>query len=161
MRLEDLFDNSQIIVSRVSDDDVVPTRELINHAFSYQDKIKGEKRITIDRLREKIAETEFYVWKDEAGDVVACVYVELLQDRLHFGLFSVADLYRGKGLAQEIMRCLEDYALTNGKHTMELDYMSISPWLKGYYERYGYKETGEVEDIGWSKLIRMEKALAG
>jgi hypothetical protein len=38
--------------------------------------------------------------------------------------------------------------------------MSLAPWLKKYYEKYGYAETGTVEAWGTIDLIRMKKALS-
>jgi len=42
---------------------------------------------------------------------------------------------------------------------VELDYMSVAPWLKPYYEKFGYVETGEVMPWGAIDLIRMTKTL--
>jgi hypothetical protein len=57
------------------------------------------------------------------------------------------------------MRSIEEYARAKGKAILELDYMSLSPWLGSYYEKYGFIKTGFIEDIDWAKLIHMQKTL--
>ena len=148
-----------LTVSVASTTDVTELVTLINNAFKYQDEAKGEARTNQAGLLKKMSKSDFYVWKEIGGVIVACCYIEIHKDKLHFGLLAVEDRYRGKGLAPAIMDSIEHYAISLGKHLLELDYMDLSPWLKRYYERRGYNETGFVEDIGWSQLIRMVKAV--
>lgn len=152
--IHDLYSCSLAVKS-----DMPATVKLINHAFRYQDDAKGESRISEESLTKRIKETEFYVFKDENRKIVSCIYIDRLAMALHFGLFAVDDELRGSGLAVLIMQSIEQYAIGLGKKYIELDYMSLSPWLKSYYEKYGYHETGEIEDIGWCRLIRMVKPL--
>ena len=55
------------------------------------------------------------------------------------------------------MEAIEEYSHALNIKRIELDYMSIAPWLKRYYEKYGYIETGEVTPWGDIRLIRMAK----
>lgn len=154
------FHSNEFIVRRASEDDISEIVTLINHAFEYQDEAKGAKRIDEQALRKKMGKSEFYVWRDSAGILAATCYVVLETSKAHFGLLAVSDKLRGKGLAPSIMKAIEDYARAHGKKVLELDYMSLSPWLGEYYERYGFVKTGFVEDIDWSLLIQMQKQLA-
>lgn len=155
--LIDHFQSNELTVSIASDADKDELIALINHAFAYQDEAKGDLRISIDNLTIKMNNSEFYVWKDSTNNVVACCYIEPLSDRVHFGLLCVADHLRGKGIAKDILKSIDEYAINRGNKVVELDYMSLSPWLKRYYESYGFNETGNIEDIGWCDLVRMEK----
>lgn len=159
MRLNNFFIYSEYKCGLAGIDDIKDSVELINHAFNYQDEAKGDVRITTDKLLEKMRTSEFYVIKDRSQNIVGCVYIDKTETALHFGLLAVADKLRGKGLAGRIIYSIENYALSLHKTELELDYMNLSPWLKKYYEKYGFKETGEIEDIGWCQLIRMTKAL--
>jgi GNAT superfamily N-acetyltransferase len=78
---------------------------------------------------------------------------------VHFGLLTVADKYRGKGLGPALIEAVEAFAQYTGARNVELDYMSAAPWLKPYYEKYGYVETGEITNWGTIDLIRMSKPL--
>ena len=158
--LQDYFYSDTFAVKRISQNDVPEVINLINHAFWYQDEAKGAKRIDAAGVQKKMDNSEFYVWRDGAGELAACCYVTLGESKLHFGLLAITDKLRGKGLAPAIMTATEGYGQALGKEMLELDYMSLSPWLGEYYERYGFEKTGFVEDIGWSKLIQMQKKLS-
>lgn len=157
--IEPYFHSDACTVARASEEDIPAVVALINHAFEYQDEAKGEKRIDEAALRKKLATSEFYVWKDDAGNLVATTYVVLEADKAHFGLLAVADELRGKRLASSIITAIEEYARANNKSILELDYMSLSPWLGKYYERYGFVKTGFVEGIGYTELVQMQKKL--
>ena len=156
--LAEHFPHPNYKVALAQEDDKPELMNLINHAFSYQDEAKGDKRITLENLSKKIDETEFYVWKN--NQVVACCYIEVLEREVHFGLLTVADELRGGDFAPSIIKAIEEYARSKHKEDIKLDYMSLSPWLKSYYEKYGFQETGNVRDLGWCKLIEMSKSLS-
>lgn len=158
-RLGDYFISDEFSLTVITENDIPRAVDLINHAFEYQDEAKGMKRIDQFGLRKKMDNSEFYVWKDKLGHLVATVYVALDTDTAHFGLLAVSDELRGKGLAPLIISAIEDYARAKGKSILELDYMSLSPWLGPYYEKYGFIATGFVEDIGWAELVQMQKTL--
>ena len=159
MTLGKYFSFQKISCELAQDGDISDAVELINHAFEYQDKAKGDKRITAEKLADRMRTSDAYVFKDKESNIVGAVYCETDTFKIHFGLLAVADSYRGSGLAKAIMDAIEKYALDHKIKELELDYMSIAPWLKKYYEKYGFVETGEREDIGYSLLIRMRKQL--
>jgi GNAT superfamily N-acetyltransferase len=150
------FNFASIKLSRMGEADIDATVAMINKAYSYQDKAKGRPRTDRGSLRQKMGETEFYVAK-HAEKVVGCVYVKSQERAVHFGLLTVADSYRGKGLAAAMMAGIEAHSKSIGAERVELDYMSEAPWLKHYYEKYGYAENGQVTPWGTIDLIRMEK----
>jgi RimJ/RimL family protein N-acetyltransferase len=158
MNFANFFHNPDLTLALASEDDVQALKALINHAFAYQDEAKGDVRIDEAGIAKKMQSSDLYVWKKH-GAIIGCCYVDSLSDRVHFGLLCIADSYRGTGLAQEIISSIEKYALARGNKIVELDYMSLSPWLKQYYEKLGFIETGEREDIGWCELVRMHKHL--
>lgn len=158
MDLPEFFEHADITVTRATQEHLDAMHELINNSFSYQDEAKGEKRIVKEVLAKRIANEPMYVWLSDK-QLVACLYLAYKPQTIHFGLLCITEGMRGTGLAAQILQSLEEYTLARGDTTLELDYMSLSPWLKGYYERYGYNETGEREDIGWCQLICMTKSV--
>lgn len=158
MSLAEFFKEPGLTVSVLTQDEMGEAVRLINHAFSYQDEAKGRERITLDELAKKMDETQFYVIKQHYK-LVACVSLELRSDCLYLGLLAVADQLQGGRLAPKIMQATDEYAKQLNYERMDLSYGSTSPWLKEYYERYGFTETGDIRDIGWSKLIEMSKPL--
>lgn len=78
---------------------------------------------------------------------------------LHFGLLTVVPELRGKGVASTIMEAIDSYVSEHQFQMIALDYMSLAPWLKRYYEKYGFVETGTVNHWGKIDLLRMQKKL--
>lgn len=142
----------------VSASDISILVGIINDAYSYQDKAKGEPRTNIKHLTKRIHETDLYV-AEKASKVVGCVYLEPRGNALHFGLLTVIPKLRRTGLAPAIVKAIIEYASHNNYSSLELDYMSLAPWLKKYYEKYGFQETGEKTTWGSIDLIRMQRAI--
>lgn len=140
--------------------DIPALTNVINAAYSYQDAAKGEPRTSEAKLAQRAAEVAFTL-AESAGTIVGCVYLEPQGRTLHFGLLTVTPAYRGKGLAEAFLQAIDEYA-NRGKFTqVELDYMSLAPWLKRYYERYGYAVSGRVTPWGTIDLVQMSKPVAG
>lgn len=157
-RLADFFTHPQASIRPTTDRDVPELVEVINHAYSYQDEAKGEPRTNLAHLRKRISETDFYtiVCNEQ---IAGCVYSENHDGALHFGLLTLSPRYRKQGIAESVIAAVESFAKAHEFSTVELDYMSLAPWLKRYYEKYGYKETGDITPWGNINLIRMQKKM--
>lgn len=154
--ISNYFSKDDIRLRSIVDEDVDELVVIINEAYSYQDEAKGETRTNPEHLRKRIAEADFYTMTHD-NKVIGCVYLEPKDSALHFGLLTLTPEYRGKGIAQKVMTAIDQYAISNNFTTIELDYMSLAPWLKNYYENYGFKETGQVVKWGKIDLIHMSK----
>jgi len=156
MKLPDYFDFKDIELVRIQDSDIHKTVALINHAYLYQQVAKGEPRVTSLRLRQYAKDKEFYVaWQHNT--IVGCIYLEPNGDSLYFGLLTVIDNQKGTGLAPAILKAIESYAHAKNFKNIGLAYVSVAPWLKKYYQGYGYTESEEVTDLGRLLLIWMHK----
>jgi N-acetylglutamate synthase-like GNAT family acetyltransferase len=158
MEVGTFFNYPDVTLVPAVDSDVVELVELINHAYSYQNEAKGEPRTNPVHLKKRMDEVELFVAK-HAGKIVGCVYIEPAGRVLKFGLLTVNDDHRGKGLAPAMMHAIENFAKDSKYHELSLDYMSLAPWLKKYYERYGFYETGKTTGWGTIDLIEMRKPL--
>ena len=143
-------------IRKTEGEDVTELVGVINDAYSYQDEVRGEPRTNPNHLRERISETDFYTLLHD-NEVIGCVYLEPIGSELHFGLLTLAPEFRGKGIAESIMIAIDKYASEHSFTAIDLDYMSVAPWLKKYYEKYGFAETGEVTSWGRIDLVRMQK----
>lgn len=156
--MDKYFHFDTVNLRRFKDSDTDALVLLINEAYSYQDHVNGEPRTNPAHLRKRASEVELYVvQKDDS--LIGCVYIEPRYASLHFGLLTLIPKHRGTGLSQSMMEAIEAYAKDNRFTTLELDYMSLAPWLKPYYEKYGFIETGEVGPWGSIDLVRMKKNL--
>jgi N-acetylglutamate synthase-like GNAT family acetyltransferase len=154
--LADYFSKDGIGLRSATDKDIATLVPLINDAYAYQNEAKGEPRTNARHLRQRMTETDFYVITHN-NKIVGCVYVEPKDAALHLGLLTLTPEYRGKGIAQRVMAAVDAYAKANNFESIELDYMSLAPWLKTYYETHGFVETGQVVEWGKINLIRMSK----
>jgi N-acetylglutamate synthase-like GNAT family acetyltransferase len=154
--LSDYFSKNGLSLRNTLDKDVNELVEIINDAYSYQDEAKGGPRTDPDHLRKRIGETDFYTVLHDKH-IIGCVYLEPKGQALHFGLLTVTPDYRGKSIAKTIIDAIDMYAKSSDFETIDLDYMSLAPWLKSYYEKHGFVETGEVRAWGSIDLVRMQK----
>jgi GNAT superfamily N-acetyltransferase len=158
MRLSDFYTRQGSSLEPFDGGDTDILVALINRAYSYQDTHKKAPRTNPDHLRKRAAETDLYVLKKDQK-IIGCVYIDTHESVLHFGLLTVDEEYRGKGYAQAMIAAIDTYAKATGYQSLQLDYMSVAPWLKAYYERYGFCVTGEVIPWGTIDLVKMEKTL--
>lgn len=157
--LQNFFTFNEYSLRKANASDINKLVEIINEAYSYQDEVRGEPRTNIEHLKKRILDTDFYVIENH-NSIVGCVYTESPAASLHFGLLTLTPEHRGKGVAEQVMDAIEDLAQANNFNAIGLDYMSVAPWLKLYYERYGFIETGEFEDWGKIRLLHMKKKLS-
>ena len=156
--LQTFFAFNEYSLRKADNGDINELVEIINDAYSYQNEARGELRTSFDHLKNRISETNFFVIQHH-DRIVGCVYIESSSNSLHFGLLTLVPSHRGKGIVEQVMDAIEDLALTNNFDAIELDYMSIAPWLKAYYERCGFIATGDFENWGEIQLLRMKKSL--
>lgn len=156
--LSDFFSFKHLTMRRFDSADTAEVEALVNHAFKYQEPIVGRPRTDPKRLQKLSSETDLFVVQD-GHTIVATIYTEPNGQSIHFGLFAIADAYRGSGLAQAMLSALNQYAKAAGAKTIDLDYTAFSPWLGAYYQRYGFAPTGQTEERDIGTLVQMEKTI--
>lgn len=139
-------------------EDISTLVPIINEAYAYQDAAKGSPRTSAAHLTERAHQADFYVLTIDE-QLSGCFYIEKVKNALHFGLLTLIPGARGKGIGTLIIAALTDYAKSVGLSTLELDYMSVASWLKRYYEKSGFTETGQITPWGSIDLVRMSKEL--
>lgn len=137
--------------------DIETLVSIINQAYSYIEEARGAPRTNRDHLNQRISKTNFFVVVNSVGAIVGCFYTEPQATSLLFGMLALIPKQRGTGLGKAIAKAVEEYAKNTRYKTVMLDYMSVSPWLKKYYESYGFSENGQIEHWGTIDLIRMSK----
>ena len=109
-------------------------------------------------------------YTDEDGHIVGCVYLEERPPKLYVGMFSVSPLLQGKGIGRELLLAAEEHARQINCQTLTMTVISTRHELISWYERRGYKPTGEIQPFHVGKrfgipkqpieLIVMEKTLS-
>ncbi|SFC89418.1 Ribosomal protein S18 acetylase RimI [Nocardioides terrae] len=107
---------------------------------------------------------------DQDGVLVACCQLEHRGDAGYFGMFAVRPGRQGGGLGKVVMAEAERIAREEwGATTMEMTVISVREDLIAYYERRGYRRTGEMspfpygderfglpqrDDLAFEKLVK-------
>ncbi|MFG3044491.1 GNAT family N-acetyltransferase [Streptomyces sp. NPDC048241] len=79
------------------------------------------------------------------GAIVACCQLEHRGTHAYFGMFAVSPTLQGAGLGKAVMAEAERLARTTwGATEMHMTVISVRDDLIGWYERRGYRRTGET-----------------
>ncbi|MCB5180208.1 GNAT family N-acetyltransferase [Streptomyces antimicrobicus] len=79
------------------------------------------------------------------GELVACCQLEHRGDHAYFGMFAVRPTLQGAGLGREILAEAERRAREQwGATQMRMTVVNVRDELIAYYERRGYRRTGEL-----------------
>lgn len=77
------------------------------------------------------------------GKLAGCVYL-LQQDRkTYLGMLTVDPLLQANGLGKKILAKSEEWARANNSDKIEMTVITLREELIHWYERNGYKKTGE------------------
>ncbi|MGA9308037.1 MAG: GNAT family N-acetyltransferase [Candidatus Sulfotelmatobacter sp.] len=139
---------------------------LVNAAFRLERFFVDADRTNPDKVRELLQKGNFLLAED-AGALVACVYVELRGDRGYFGLLAVDPARQRAGMGSRLIDTAEEYCRAAGCRFMDLTVVNLRKELPGYYRSRGYVENGTLpfpSDQYPPKmpchLVRMSKPLA-
>ncbi|GAC1300496.1 MAG: GNAT family N-acetyltransferase [Mucilaginibacter sp.] len=101
------------------------------------------------------------------GQITGCVYLEVRKPKLYVGMFSVSPELQDKGIGRALLAAAEDQAKKLECYTLTMTVISTRHELIAWYERRGFKATGEIEPFHHGKkfgeprqhieLIVMEK----
>lgn len=130
---------------------------LMESAYRGDDSLKGwtseahlidGQRITPDEMRKTILDPDTYllVALDEAkGVIIGCAAVSKEDEvTCSFGKFAVSPLLQGVGTGKLLLGAGEEIARTHfGARRMVMTVIDGRTELEAYYERRGYKRTGE------------------
>ncbi|MBP9155541.1 MAG: GNAT family N-acetyltransferase [Xanthomonadales bacterium] len=110
------------------------------------DLLDGQ-RIDIAGVREVIAKPQSrIVLAERQGQIIGCVQLEKIDNHGYFGMFSVRPTEQGGGIGDALLREAErvvrdEFACT----TMTCTVISIRAELIAWYQRRGFRSTGEFK----------------
>jgi len=156
----------QITTRSAQSADAENIARLVNAAFRIERFFIDADRTSPDKVRAFLEKGKFLL-AEEAGALIACVYVELRGERGYFGLLAVDPTRQRSGMGSDLIEAAEEYCRSAGCHFMDLTIVNLRKELPGYYQRLGYVESGTLpfpEDQYPPKipchLVRMSKALS-
>jgi GNAT superfamily N-acetyltransferase len=116
---------------------------LVNSAFRPERFFIDADRTNPEKVRALFDKGKFLV-AEEAGVLIACVYVELRGERGYFGLLAVDPGKQRAGLGSRLIDAAEEYCRGAGCRFMDLTTVNLRKELPGYYRHRGYVENGTL-----------------
>ncbi|HXO73699.1 MAG TPA: GNAT family N-acetyltransferase, partial [Puia sp.] len=95
--------------------------------------------------------------RDEQDVPVGCVYLQKQGSKLYLGLLSVSPARQGKGVGQDLLNSAIAYAREVGCTSIRITVISVRHELIEWYERHGYKRTGEIEPFHAGEKFGIQK----
>ena len=95
--------------------------------------------------------------RDEKGKITGCVYLEVTVPKLYVGMFSVSPLLQAKGIGRLLLLAAEDHAKQLNCTVLTMTVISTRYELIRWYQRRGYKATGEIRPFHHDKKFGVPK----
>jgi ribosomal protein S18 acetylase RimI-like enzyme len=81
----------------------------------------------------------------ETGTIQGCVYLKKKADKLYLGMLTVTPELQARGIGKQLLSAAENYAKQAGCSCITMTVISVRHELIAWYERHGYRPTGETE----------------
>lgn len=106
---------------------------------------------------------------DQESQLIGCVFLQKKGTKLYLGMLTVSPELQAKGIGKKLLAAAENQAKQTACTVITMTVISVRHELIAWYERHGYRPTGETEpfpaspDFGLPKqllhFIVMEKAV--
>jgi ribosomal protein S18 acetylase RimI-like enzyme len=113
------------------------------------DLLEGEMRTDTGMLNDIIKRSAAVLLKytGAGGTITGSVFLEKQEKGLYLGMLTVSPIQQGGGIGKELMRAAEEYAREKDCTCIFMNVISIRHELVAWYERQGYKKTGETRPV--------------
>jgi putative acetyltransferase len=116
---------------------------LIAELDAYQDTLyPAEARYALDLASLKKSNVVFAVARSELGAAVGCGAVVLAESHGELKRMYVREAHRGQGVAQQVLRELEESAMQRGCQKLCLETGPYQPEALAFYKKQGYERQG-------------------
>ncbi len=144
------------LVSMATDSDIPELVILINSAYRGESSKKGwtteadlldGQRTDQESLRMLLNKPGSVLFKyvNEENSISACVNLQQQAQKLYLGMLTVSPTLQGSGIGKKLLAASEQYAWENKFEAIRMTVISIRQELIAWYERHGYKCTGETQ----------------
>lgn len=144
----------EFLIKVATKEDVPQLEKLVNGAYRGEGSKKGWTteadlldgiRTNQDVLSGMIKRGDSLVLKciDAKNELVGCVYLQNKEEKLYLGMLTVAPGIQARGIGKKLLQASEEYAQTQQCSAITITVISLRDELIKWYERRGYKATGE------------------
>lgn len=152
-----LYLMNQVTITPATLEDVAALNELINSAYRGDTSRRGWTteadlldgiRTDEDGLRGLLENptATLLVYK-EAGQLLGCVYLDERGDELYLGMLTVSPDAQANGIGKQLLAAAEQLAIDRQCRVISMTVIPQRHELIAFYERRGYRATGETESF--------------
>lgn len=81
---------------------------------------------------------------NDEGEIIGCVYLEIKEGKLYLGMLTVSPAVQANGIGRQLLHEAEVVATELNCTTIYMTVITSRHELIQWYERRGYKATGEI-----------------
>jgi N-acetylglutamate synthase-like GNAT family acetyltransferase len=81
---------------------------------------------------------------NDEGEIIGCVYLEVKDSKLYLGMLTVSPTVQANGIGRQLLHEAEVVATELNCTTIHMTVITSRHELIQWYERRGYKATGEI-----------------
>lgn len=117
--------------------------------WTFEADILGGIRTTQELLKTEMNTpgAKFLKYTDDEGNLNGCVYTLLVpaEKKVYIGVLCVNPEIQAQGLGKQLMAAAENVGIKNGCEKATITVISVRDKLIAWYERRGYRSTGELK----------------
>ncbi|WP_419762701.1 GNAT family N-acetyltransferase [Defluviimonas aestuarii] len=136
------------------EEDMAPVLGLLHAAFAYMEGVidppSSLHRLTAEGIAGQAREGEVWVLED-AGRIIACLFLTPEPNHLYIGKLAVEDSFRGQGLARQLVGHAADRARKLGLHRLTLQSRVELTGNHAAFQAMGFEKTGETAHEGYDR----------
>lgn len=142
-------------ISHVDKQDIPVLVEIINESYRNDSDgawtteahlfDEGGKRIDAQELEDFLADQQNHLLKYESdGKILGTVSLTEKENAIYLGTLAVSPLSQGHGVGKKFLIAAKEFAQEKGKKEVTLSAISVRKELIEWYERFGFKKTGNI-----------------
>lgn len=143
-------------ISPLLSEDIAELNQLVNSAYRGESSKKGwtTEADLLDGIRTdehslkaltEQPDTIILKASDEKNQLAGCVYLHQQKESMYLGMLTVSPLIQAKGIGKLLLAAAENYAREKQCQTVTMTVIDIRHELIDWYERKGYRNTGEIK----------------
>lgn len=144
------------LISPSREQDIPALVSLVNSAYRGEqsrqgwtteaDLIEGDLRTDETSLSRLIQKDSAVILKYGEGDEISgCVFLEKQSGEIYLGMLTVSPDRQGSGIGKKLLEAATAYAIEKNCSAIRITVISARKELIEWYERHGYRATGETK----------------
>lgn len=147
------FSNQHIAIATTAD--ITAVKDLLNSAYRGEISrqgwtteahlIAGDTRTDNANLKQVMEQQGSIILKytNVEQQLIGCVNLQQHGNKLYLSMFSVSPQLQGGGIGKQLLQAAEEYARHLHSTSIFMSVISVRTELIQWYQRHGYKDTGE------------------